>query len=458
MEEFEVNETNIYYLKESPIRKAIVHLSIPMMIGISATTIYNLINAYFIGLIHDTNMMSAITLAMPITIILMAVGNMFGVGGGSFITRLLGSGDTQKGKKVAGYSFYASIILGIIIGIVAIIFMNPFVHLLGADSQTILYTKQYATILFAGGAAFILNFALEQLVRSEGASKESMYGMFISVAVSIVLDALLILVFNLHVIGAGISIVIANLASTTYYVWFLESKSESLKGFLKHFKLSLKDQLEVYKIGVSELFKSAFMIVTTLLLNNFSIQYGDNVVASFGIAVRITQLPEFLTMGLFLGAMPLFAYSFSAHNTKRLKESLKEVSLWIGGISIFFALIVYLFRVPVLGLFTNDPRVIQVGLTILAAQLVSSVFNGFSGLFTGIFQASGYGFQTGVMSTIQGTFFIPVVLLLHHFYGLDGLIWSMTITEGIAFVAGVIMLIPYLKKLSKNELPAFQEQ
>ena len=458
MEEFEVNESNIYYLKESPIRKAIVHLSIPMMIGISATTIYNLINAYFIGLIHDMNMMSAITLAMPITIILMAVGNMFGVGGGSFITRLLGSGDTQKGKKVAGYSFYASIILGIIIGIVAIIFMNPFVHLLGADSQTILYTKQYATILFAGGAAFILNFALEQLVRSEGASKESMYGMFISVAVSIVLDALLILVFNLHVIGAGISIVIANLASTTYYIWFLESKSESLKGFLKHFKLSLKDQLEVYKIGVSELFKSAFMIVTTLLLNNFSVQYGDNVVASFGIAVRITQLPEFLTMGLFLGAMPLFAYSFSAHNTKRLKESLKEVSLWIGGISIFFALIVYHFRVPVLGLFTNDPRVIQVGLTILAAQLVSSVFNGFSGLFTGIFQASGYGFQTGVMSTIQGTFFIPVVLLLHHFYGLDGLIWSMTITEGIAFVAGVIMLIPYLKKLSKNELPAFQEQ
>ncbi|KAA9177386.1 MATE family efflux transporter [Enterococcus durans] len=458
MEEFEVNESNIYYLKESPIRKTIAHLSIPMMVGISATTIYNLINAYFIGLIHDMNMMSAITLAMPITIILMAVGNMFGVGGGSFITRLLGNGDTQKGKKVAGYSFYASIILGIIIGIVAIIFMNPIVHLLGADGQTMLYTKQYITILFAGGGAFILNFALEQLVRSEGASKESMYGMFISVAVSIILDALLILIFNLHVIGAGISIVIANLASTIYYIWFLENKSESLQVFLKHFRLSFKDRLEVYKIGISELFKSTFMIVTTLLLNNFSVEYGNNVVASFGIAVRITQLPEFLTMGLFLGAMPLFAYSFSAHDTKRLKESLKEVSLWIGGISIFFALIVYLFRVPVLELFTSDPGVIQVGLTILAAQLVSSVFNGFSGLFTGIFQASGYGFQTGVMSTIQGTFFIPVVLLLHHFHGLDGLIWSMTITEGIAFIAGVIMLVPYLRKLNKNELPALQVQ
>lgn len=458
MEEFEINESNIYYLKEGPIRKSIAHLSIPMMVGISATTIYNLINAYFIGLIHDTNMMSAITLAMPITLILMTVGNMFGVGGGTFITRLLGSGDTKKGRKVAGYSFYASIILGVIISIIAIIFMNPFIRLLGADSQTILYTTQYSTILFAGGAAFILNFALEQLVRSEGASKESMYGMSISVAVSIVLDALLILVFNMHVIGAGISVVLANIASTIYYVWFLENKSDSLKGFLKHFKILVKDQLEIYKIGVSELFKSAFMIVTTLLLNNFSAEYGDNVVASFGIAVRITQLPEFLTMGLFLGVMPLIAYSFSAHNTKRLKEALKEVSLWIGGISIIFALVAYLFRVPVLSLFTSDPRVIQVGLTILVAQLVTSVFNGFSGLFTGIFQASGLGAQTGVMSTIQGTLFIPVVLLLHHFYGLYGLIWSMTITEGIAFVAGTIMIIPYLNKLNKNELPTMQKQ
>lgn len=336
--------------------------------------------------------------------------------------------------------------------------MTPFVHLLGADGQTLIYTKQYSTILFAGGFGMILNFGLEQLVRSEGASKESMYGMFISVAVSIILDALLILVFNLHVIGAGISLVLANLAATAYYVWFLETKSESLKGFLKHFRISIKDQLEVYKIGISEIFKSAFMLVTTLLLNNFSVEYGDNVVASFGIAVRITQLPEFLTIGLFLGAMSLFAYSFSAHNTKRLKEALREVSLWIGGISILFALIVYVFRVPVLGLFTSDPRVIQVGLTILAAQLISSVFNGFSGLFTGIFQASGFGAQTGVMSTIQGTFFIPVVLLLHHFYGLDGLIWSMTITEGIAFVAGAVMMVPYLNKLNKNELPAMQEQ
>ncbi|XOW23020.1 MATE family efflux transporter [Lactococcus lactis] len=194
------------------------------------------------------------------------------------------------------------------------------------------------------------------------------------------------------------------------------------------------------------------MIVTTLLLNHFSVQYGDNVLASFGIALRITQLPEFLTMGLFLGVIPLFAYSFASNNTQRLKEALKELTLWIGGISILFALIVYLFRVPVMQLFTDDSAVIKVGLIVLAAQLVSSVFNGFSGLFTGIFEASGLGAQTGVMSTIQGILYIPIVIILHHFYGLTGLIWSMTLTEGIAFVAGLIMLIPYLLKLNKGKL------
>ncbi len=427
-------KSNSYYLKEAPIRKAIAHLSIPMMIGISATTIYNLINAYFIGLVHDTNMMSTITLGLTITIVFMAIGNLFGVGGGTFITRLLGSGDKEKGKKIAGYSFYMSLIIGLLIGLVSLFFLSPIAHILGADAATLTYTKEYAAVLLGG------------------ASKESMFGMFVRVATSIVLDALFILVLNLHVIGAGLSMVIANLASTAYYVWFLENKSESLKGFLKHFKISLKDQFEIYKIGIAEVFKSAFMIVTTLLLNHFSVQYGDNVLASFGIALRITQLPEFLTMGLFLGAIPLFAYSFASNNTQRLKEALKELTLWIGGISILFALIVYLFRVPVMQLFTDDSAVIKVGLIVLAAQLVSSVFNGFSGLFTGIFEASGLGAQTGVMSTIQGILYIPIVIILHHFYGLTGLIWSMTLTEGIAFVAGLIMLIPYLLKLNNGKL------
>ncbi|MDM0962956.1 MATE family efflux transporter [Clostridium perfringens] len=445
----ENTESNIKYLKDEPIKKAIAHLSIPMMIGMSAGTIYNVINAYFIGLMNDTAMISAITLGLPIFTVLMAFRNMFGVGGGTFITRLVAKNEDEKAKKVAGYTFYASIISGILLGIIAFLSIGPIVKLLGADANTLSYTTQYSTTLFTGGFSIILNFALEQIVRSEGASKESMYGMFISVIISTILDVLFILILNMHVYGAALSIILANIASSIYYIWYLETKSENLKGFLHFFKLSLKDQTEIYKIGVSELIQSAFLIVTTLLLNNFSIQHGEGVVASFGIALRIVQIPEFFTMGIVLGVMPLIAYNFSNKNLSRLKESIKYSTLFIFVISVLFVGIVYIFRNQVMHAFSSDTSVLQIGSYILVAMLISTIFNGLTALFMTIYQASGEGIATGIMAISQGCLYIPVVITLHYFYGLHGLIWSMTITEITTCLIGIVLFIIYNKKLKK---------
>ncbi|MHC9412107.1 MATE family efflux transporter [Clostridium perfringens] len=445
----ENTESNIKYLKDEPIKKAIAHLSIPMMIGMSAGTIYNVINAYFIGLMNDTAVISAITLGLPIFTVLIAFGNMFGVGGGTFITRLVAKNEDEKAKKVAGYTFYASIISGILLGIIAFLSIGPIVKLLGADANTLSYTTQYSTTLFTGGFSIILNFALEQIVRSEGASKESMYGMFISVIISTILDVLFILILNMHVYGAALSIILANIASSIYYIWYLETKSENLKGFLHFFKLSLKDQTEIYKIGVSELIQSAFLIVTTLLLNNFSIQHGEGVVASFGIALRIVQIPEFFTMGIVLGVMPLIAYNFSNKNLSRLKESIKYSTLFIFVISVLFAGIVYIFKNQVMHAFSSDTSVLQIGSYILVAMLISTIFNGLTALFMTIYQASGEGIATGIMAISQGCLYIPVVITLHYFYGLHGLIWSMTITEITTCLIGIVLFIIYNKKLKK---------
>ena len=445
----ENTESNIKYLKDEPIKKAIAHLSIPMMIGMSAGTIYNVINAYFIGLMNDTAVISAITLGLPIFTVLMAFGNMFGVGGGTFITRLVAKNEDEKVKKVAGYTFYASIISGILLGIIAFLSIGPIVKLLGADANTLSYTTQYSTTLFTGGFSIILNFALEQIVRSEGASKESMYGMFISVIISTILDVLFILILNMHVYGAALSIILANIASSIYYIWYLETKSENLKGFRHFFKLSLKDQTEIYKIGVSELIQSAFLIVTTLLLNNFSIQHGEGVVASFGIALRIVQIPEFFTMGIVLGVMPLIAYNFSNKNLSRLKESIKYSTLFIFVISVLFAGIVYIFKNQVMHAFSSDTSVLQIGSYILVAMLISTIFNGLTALFMTIYQASGEGIATGIMAISQGCLYIPVVITLHYFYGLHGLIWSMTITEITTCLIGIVLFIIYNKKLKK---------
>ncbi|WP_042349754.1 MATE family efflux transporter [Bacillus massiliigorillae] len=445
-------ESNTYYLEEAPIKKAIAHLSIPMMLGMSAGTIYNIINVYFIGLVHDTAMLSAIILGLPIFTILMAVGNIFGVGGGTFITRLVAKGEFEKAKGVAGYSFYCSILVSVLIAVIAYFAITPLIHLLGADDATFDYTKQYALTLFVGGFTIIWNFALEQIVRSEGASKESMYGMFISIVLSIIFDVLFILVLNWHVFGAALSMVLANIGSTIYYLWYLETKSEHLKGFLHHFKIDVKAQLEIYKIGVSELLQASFLIVTTLLLNNYAMDYGEHVVASFGIALRIVQLPEFFSMGLFFGIIPLLAYNFSNKNFTRLKAAIKQTAIYIGAISGIFITVSFIFREPVMQLFSNDAEVLTIGGYVLIAMLISALFNGFTGLFTGVFQASGEGVPTIIMAITQGVLFIPVIIVLHHFFGLYGIIWSMTITEVIACAIGFVLFLIYNKKINTSQL------
>lgn len=444
--------TNQYYLESAPISKSIIHLCIPMMIGMSVGTIYNVINAFFIGLLHNTEMMTAITLGLPIFTILMAFGNMFGVGGGTFITRLVAQKETEKANHVAGYSFYGSIIVAVLIAIIAMFIMNPITKLLGADAATVSYTRNYALAMFFGGFAVVLNFTLEQIVRSEGASKESMYGMIISTVLNFIFDPLLILILHLNVVGAAMAMALANLGAAAYYTYYLERKSEHLQGFISCFKISFKDKIEVYKIGVSQLLTTAFLIVSTLLLNNFSIAYGDSVVAGFGIALRIVQVPEFLSMGLAMGIIPLIAYNYSIKNYSRMKKGIKGAALWTIMLAVTFVTVVYIFRVNIIGMFSRDSSVLDVGAYIMVAMLISALFNGVTGLFTGVFQAAGQGIPTTIMSVTQGVLYIPVIILLHRFFGMHGVIWSMTITEIITCVMGVMLYAIFNCKLGKSQL------
>ncbi len=326
--------------------------------------------------------------------------------------------------------------------------INPITELLGTDAATFDYTKQYVLTLLAGGFIIILNFSLEQLVRSEGASRESMYGVFISTALSLIFDPLCIIVLGWHVAGAALAMLLANLGSVIYYIYFLETKSEHLKGFLKQFTISLNDQMELYKIGTSELLQAAFLVVTTLLLNNFASRYGDQVVAGFGVALRIVQVPEFLSMGLFLGLIPFFAFNFASQNITRFRAGLKSAALWIGSISVVFVGLVYLFRTPVIHLFSNDPAVLSIGTSILVAMLISALFNGFTGLLTGVFQATGQGAPTMIMSITQGVLYIPMILLLHVLFGLQGIIWSMTVTEVITCLMRLLLYFFFKEKLN----------
>ncbi len=446
-------ERNSYYFESSPIWKAIAYMSLPMILGMVLNMIYNIVDAFFIGKLNHTPMMSAITLALPFTTILMAVGNLFGTGGGTFISRLLGEKRLEEAKAVAAVTFYFSLIAGLVLNLFCIPLLQPILFLLGAQGDTLLFTQQFILIFIIGSPIVIANFALEQVVRAEGASTVSMIGMAVSVIMNIILDPFLIFRCHLDIMGAALGTIIGNLGAVAYYVFYLQKKSLVLRVSLKAFKPTIDLTKEIFKIGVSALLMDTFLIVSSLLLNNFSAYYGDYAVAGFGISQRVVQISDFLGMGLFMGVVPLIAYSYTAKNIDRMIKIIRTTALYIAVLIITISATLLIFRTQVFQLFSRDIQVIQVGTLIFAALLFSSLFTSLSGLFTGIFQGVGREKESTVMSVTKGVLLIPIMIIGNTFWGLHGVIWSLTVSEILACLIGLILWIHFRHDPSMKNLP-----
>ena len=443
-----MSSQNRYYLAEAPIWRSLIHLSVPMIAGTTVGVVYNIINAGFIGTLHSTPLLAALTFSMPVFALIMAVGGVFGIGGGSYVSRLMGAQEgpdaqaaTERIRQVSSFTFWGSIIGGVLIGVLGVAFAMPIAGLIGAHDEALVPTAQYIGAMFAFSPVLVAAFSLEQLVRSEGAAVTSMVGLIASTIANLVFDVLFILVLGWGVLGAGIALGLSNVVMVGYYVWWLTRKSEVVSLSLKDFRADGEMLRTVFGVGASEFLMSSFLIVTSLVLNWVATGYGDGLLASFGVAQRIAQLPEMICMGVYLGAVPLFAYAFGAGRSDRLRGAIVRAAAAIGAFTIVFSGIVFLFRDQVFGLFSSDPVVLHDGGLILTAMLVSTIFNGFTGLAISVFQATEQMRNATIMSVAQGVLFIPVILVGNAVWGIDGVIWAMTITEVMTFLLAGLLVV-----------------
>ena len=436
--------TNRWYLSAAPMVRALVHLCVPMAAAMIVSAVYNLINAGFIGSLHDSALLAAVTLGAPVLALVMAIGNVFGVGGGALISRLFGATEHDAAKstdikRVSSFSFWGSVITGAVIGGLGLLQLHPLVSLLGANDEAVHATRSFVGVMLAFVPVLAAAVCLEQLVRAEGAARQVMIGLIASTAANVVFDVLFILVLRWGVSGAALAMGLANLVVITYFATWLARHSENVSVSPRWFTLAPSVLKPVLGVGVSTLLQSAFLIVTSLVLNNLAATYGDGPLAAMGVAVRIAQVPEFLVMGVTLGVLPLLAYSYGKGDRTRLAAALRSSAITVGGVSLLFAVPVFLFRDQVFSAFSSDRSVLSIGVVVITAQLTAMIANGFTGLITSLFQATGQAMAATVMSVTQGVLFIPVVLLGNLWFGLDGIIWALTATECAVLLVGIVM-------------------
>jgi len=353
---------------------------------------------------------------------------------------------------VASTSVFTCAAFGILITFMGLKTMPVILNISGASANNFDYAHSYMTVVIGGSIIIMLNYAMGQIIRSEGASKEAMVGMLIGTGTNILLDPLFIFYFKMGVVGAGVATVIGNFIGLLYYILFYVHKKSLVTVSLKKFSSNWNIHAEILKIGIPVAFTQILFSISHALNNNIASSYGDTVVAAMGINMRIITIPILLLISLGMGVQPLVGYSFGAGNIKRLKDSIISATLMGTSIGLFFTVIFILFPEPLFRIFINNDEVVQVGKKILLASTIGIPLVGILVISMNSLQAMGKAVPALFISVSrQGLFYVPAILLLNKFFGFNGMIFSMATADILtALVAFFIFKIIFTKMVGSS--------
>ena len=421
--------------------KAVATLAIPTVLSMLVTVIYNMADTFFVGKTNDANQVAAVSLAMPVFLLLMAIGNMFGVGGSSFISRSLGQGDNQKVKKISSFCFYGSIIAGVIMIFVFLLGMDVILKVMGSKADTEQFGKEYLTVIAYGAPFVILSTMFGNIVRGEGAAKTSMIGMMIGTVLNIVLDPIMILWMDMGVAGAALATILGNIASVIYFVIYFVKGKSILSIAWKDFKI-VGIIGGVLAIGLPASLNNVLMSTSNIILNNFLAEYGTIPVAAMGVASKANMLLILLQLGIAMGVQPLVGYCYGARNYKRMKSVMKFSMICTVIIGSVITLVYFIATAPIINAFIDKPEVIELGISMLRASMISGPVICIMFVFSFTIQAMGKAIPS-LLITIsrQGLVFVPVLFLSNALFGLDGIIYSQAISDLSALVMSAIAFL-----------------
>ncbi|MCR2003063.1 putative MATE family efflux protein [Blautia caecimuris] len=436
-------------LGSTSIPKALLAMGIPTMIGMLVNAFYNLVDAYFVGGLGESQM-GAISVVYPLGQVVVGLGLLFGNGAASYISRLLGRGDKENADKVASTALYSSVSVGAVIILISMVFLHPILKLLGATDSILPYAATYAGIYIVSCIFNVFNVTMNNIVTSEGAAKTTMCALLTGAVLNIALDPLFIYVFDLGVAGAAIATAISQIVSTCVYLTYIFRKKSVFHFRVKDCTYAKETMSEIFKIGIPTLVFQILTSVSISLINNAAGDYGDSAIAGMGVVTRLISMGSLSVFGFIKGFQPIAGYSYGAKKFDRLREAIKTSILWSTAFCVIFGVILVLFPTSIVSQFTKgDAEMIRIGAASLRANGISIMLFGFYTVYSSLFLALGKGREGFILGACrQGICFIPVILLLPIVWGLNGIMYAQPIADVLSAVITVFMAIPLHKKLN----------
>lgn len=443
-----MDEANKQYhiMTETPVGPLIVRLSIPTTISMLITNIYNTVDTYFVSSI-STSAAGAVGIVFGLMAVLQAFGFMFGHGAGSHISRALGERDRHKARVYAATSFYASVIIGVVIGLMGIVLMKPFMYLLGSTDTIYPYAKTYAFFILLGAPAMTSSCVMNNILRYEGRASAAMIGLTLGSVLNILGDYLLMRIMHLGMVGAGLSTCLTQYISAFVLLYMFKGDQTQSKFYLRDVSFSTV-LLGVMMVGFPSLCRQGLNSIAAMVLNTQAkIFGGDAAIAAMSIVGRINMLIFSVCIGIGQGLQPVAAFNYGAMKFQRLREAVMFTLKFSLAVLVILSGIGFVFAHPAVALFRNETAVLAIGVPALRYQCIALCFMPINTCINMLYQSIGKGGIATFLATLRNGFgFIPLAFILPSFLGLTGLELAQPIADLMCCILAIPFLVYFLRK------------
>ena len=425
------------FLTQAPVHRVIGAMAIPTIISMLLTSMYNLVDTFFVGKIN-TQSTAAVGIVFSVMFFIQAFSFFFGNGSGNYISRQLGAQNTKDAEVMASTGLFYTLVFSLIVMLLGWFFLEPISILLGSTPTILPYTRQYLGISLLGTPFIMGTFCINNQMRFQGFTKYSVYGAISGSIINCLLDPVFIFGFSMGVSGAAVASVIGQICG--FVIMLIMSQKEGVIHYT-HRRISFEGRFvkEIIAGGTPSISRQGLASVSTIALNSVAGNYGDAAIAAMSIVTRISMFIFSVIVGLGQGFQPMCGFCYGAKLYDRVKEgfwfSTKIGTLFL----LFWSVVLIIFSGEVVSLFRDDSEVIAIGIPALRYQMIIFPACSFMMMANMMMQTCRKTIRANILAASrQGLFFIPLIFVLPYFYGLFG----VEICQAVSDVISLIVTIP----------------